>query len=278
MTALLESGPEQLRGIRLLKSELAKIISTRMVIVLGSIAIAAGIVASVIFGLIGVFGGSDGTNTVFEQTEFVASSYTFGNQMARIVAIIAGAMAMGAEYRHKTLATSYLAVPRRRDLIVGKGIVTFGYGLALGLVSTIASFIVTAIFVLTHHGSLALGTAQGWQALLMNVLTIGLWCLIGYGLGLLVRQMIASVVIAIVFSYVVEPIVSLIFTVKRWTVPGQLLPSGATDNALGVTAMRILQENTGGGWPAWSGIGVLVGWALIPTVIGCLVTVRRDIE
>lgn len=272
--AATESGT----GARILRSEVSKIISTRMVIVLICIIAAAGIVAALIINATGTVIASDGPR-VFNQPDFVAASYTFANQLARIVAIIAGAMAMGAEYRHKTLAASYLAVPRRRELVLGKGVVTFGYGIALGLIVTLLSFVVSLIFILANGGSPALGVAGTWQALLMNILTIGLWCMIGYGLGLLVRQMIASVVIAIVFCYVLEPTLSLIFMIKEWTVPGNLLPGHATDTAIGVSAMGLLRgDAAASGWPAWAGILVLIGWAMIPTVIGYFVTVRRDVD
>lgn len=263
---------------RLLRSEMLKITSTRMVIVLGCITAAAGIVAALVFGGIGVLITSEGSQ-VFSEPRFAAASYTFANQMARIVAIIAGTMAMGAEYRHKTLAASYLAVPRRLDLVLGKAVVTFGYGLALGLLTTLLSFVVSLFFILSHDGSPALGVAGTWQALLMNIVTIGLWALIGYGLGVLIRNMIASVLIAIVFAYVLEPTLSLIFTLKEWTVAGHLLPGGATDTAIGVSAMQLLQGDSAAvGWSGWQGLLVLLGWAVLPTVIGCLVTVRRDVD
>ncbi|SDS87263.1 ABC transporter permease [Microlunatus soli] len=276
----LDSRPAGTPGYlqRLLRSEYQKITSTRMVIVLSCIVAAAGIVGALIMNGIGLAVAAEGQK-VFTQQRFVAAAYTFANQMSRIVAIIAGAMAMGAEYRHKTLAASYLAVPRRRDLVLGKAAVTFGYGLALGIVATGLSFVVSMIFILSQGGSLALDSAATWQALLMNVVTIALWSMIGYGLGLLVRQMIASVVIAVVFCYVLEPTLSLIFTVKQWTVPGRLLPGGATDTAIGISPMDLIRGHVPTDGPAaWTGLLVLLGWALLPAVIGYVSTVRRDVD
>jgi hypothetical protein len=263
----------------LLRSELLKLTTTRMVILLTIIAAATGVLGAGIYGAIGVLARSEGGANLFRTTDFVATVYTGANQMARIVAVIAGAMVMGTEYRHKTLGTSYLTVPRRLDLVLGKATITFGYGLFLGLVATVLSFLTAVVFILLGDGSLMLGTATGWQALLMNIVTIGLWAMIGFGLGILIRNMIASVLIAVGFTYIVEPLLTLIFSLKHWTVANNLMPSGATQAALGVSGMSGLEPGAGASaWPAPAGILVLIGWAVLPAAIGCLATIRRDVE
>ncbi len=263
----------------LFRSELRKLTSTRMFVVLITIAAATGVAGSAIYGAIGLLAADQGGAGPLAGADFATTVYTGSNQMARIVAIIAGAMAMGAEYRHKTLATSYLAVPRRLQLVLAKAGITFGYGLLLGLAATVFGFLTGMIFILAQGGSLGLDTAAAWQALLMNVVTVGLWTLIGYGLGVLIRNMIASVLIAVGFAYIVEPLVSLVFSVQRWTVLDNLMPSGATQAVLGTPALASL--GTGGGptsWPPLAGLAVLLGWAAVPAAIGYLATIRRDID
>jgi hypothetical protein len=263
----------------LLRSELIKLTSTRMIIVLAIVAAATGVAGSGIYGALGMLVDSEQGPSPFSTTDFVSAIYAGSNQMARIVAIIAGAMAMGNEYRHKTLATSYLAVPRRIDLVLGKAVITFGYGLFLVLAATVLGFLTGLVFILAHHGSTGLDTAAGWQALAFNIITVGLWAMIGYGLGILIRNMIASVLIAVGFAYIVEPLLNLIFTFKNWTVPSNLMPSGATKAALGSPDLNGLGATGGAAtWPALAGVLVLIGWAVIPAAIGCLATIRRDVD
>jgi len=263
-----------------LASEVRKITTTRGWIVMMVITAAVAVGFSGIFALIGVIGPVQGDGNVFTHPQFIRAIYTGNNQAARVVAIIAGALMMGQEFRYKTLSTSYLAVPHRTRMVGGKAIVTVGYGLVFGLVATAAGFLVTAVFVLIKNGTLALDQRATWQALLLNIVSVALWAMIGFGFGILIKNMLASVLIAVGFAYIIEPIISVIFTLNHWTVPAHLMPSDATSTLLGVDASSVIGAGGagGGGWPAWAGFLVLLGWAAIPAAIGIFTTVRQDVS
>jgi ABC-2 type transport system permease protein len=275
-TAIRTDGARGSSGFApLLTAELRKLITTRMWLILIIISAAAGAAGAALFGVI-VLAGGDGS--ALRAPEAVTMIYTGGNQFARIVAIIAGAMAMGVEYRHKTLATTYLAVPRRRWVLLGKGMITCAYGLALGLASTVLGFLVTVVFVVARDGSLLLGTSAAWRALLLNIVAIGLWAMIGYGLGVLIKNMIISIVVAVAFAYIVEPILALVFGLQEWTVLSNLMPTNATNALIGTNAGSLTGMGTVDSWPAVGAFAVLLGWALVPAVLGYLLVLRRDIE
>jgi len=263
-----------------LASEVRKITTTRGWIVMMCITAAVALGFSSIFAVIGLIGPGIGSGNVFTHPEFVRAIYTGNNQAARVVAIIAGALMMGQEFRYKTLSTSYLSVPHRTRMVGGKAIVTVGYGLVFGVVATVASFIVTAVFVLIKNGTLALDQGATWQALLLNIVAIALWAMIGFGFGILIKNMLASVLIAVGFAYIIEPIINVIFTLNNWTVPAHLMPSSATSTLLGVDASSAIGASTatGGSWPAWAGFLVLLGWAAIPAAVGIVTTVRQDVS
>lgn len=262
-----------------LVSEVRKLTTTRGWIVLLSVTAAAAAVFCGIYAAIGLVVSNSGQQrNMFDDAGFIATIYTGANQSARILAIIAGAMAMGVEFRHKTLSTSYLAVPVRNRMVVGKAIVTSAYGLAFGLVATVIGFLVAAVMVLIKDGSLFLGRGGSWQALLLNIVSLALWTMIGFGFGILIKNMIASVLIAVGFAYILEPTLNVIFALKHWTVPANLMPSGATTSLVGVDANGILGTGLGGDqWPAYAGFLVLLGWAVIPAVVGLFTTVRGDV-
>jgi len=259
-----------------LASEFRKVVTTRGWLVMMVITAAVSVGFSVIFAVIGL--NTPGRGNLFTHPGFIAAIYTGNNQAARVVAIIAGALMMGQEFRYKTLSTSYLAVPHRTQMVGGKAITTFVYGLAFGLVATLAGFIVAAVFVLIKDGTLALDQRGTWQALLLNVVSVALWAMIGFGFGILIKNMLASVLIAVGFAYIIEPIVNVIFALEEWTVPANLMPSSATSTLLGVDASGAIGAGGagGGGWPAWAGFLVLLGWGAIPAVVGILTTVRQD--
>ena len=261
-----------------LLSEVRKLTTTRSWIVLLAATAVAALVFTGIYVAVGLLAGGPKAPNMFAQQDFIAIIYTGANRAARILAIIAGAMAIGAEFRHRTLSTSYLAVPVRNRMVAGKAIITFGYGLAFGVVATVIGFLVAALMVSIKNGSLFLDRGSSWQALLLNIVSLGLWTMIGFGFGILIKNMIASVLIAVGFAYILEPALNIVFSLKHWTVPANLMPSGATTSLVGVDANGILQTGFGAEpWPAYAGFLVLLGWAVIPAVVGLLSTVRQDV-
>lgn len=262
-----------------LLSEVRKLTTTRSWIVLLAVTAAAAVVFSGIYVVVGLVASTTNPpHNMFDDPSFVATVYTSGNSAARILAIIAGAMAMGTEFRHKTLSISYLAVPVRSRMVIGKAVVTFGYGLVFGIVATAVAFLAAALMAMIKDGSLFLDRGSSWQALLLNIVSLALWTMIGFGFGILIKNMVASVLIAVGFAYIVEPTLNIIFALKHWTVPANLMPSGATTSLVGIDANGVLQTGLGAEqWPAYAGFLVLLGWGVIPALIGMLTTVRRDV-
>jgi hypothetical protein len=96
--------------------------------------------------------------------------------------------------------------------------------------------------------------------------------LIGVGLGALVRNQIAAIVIGLVWIAFVEAIVGLALpTVAKYTPGGAV---GALTNSVGF--------NTGGLDPdaylsMWAGGLLLLGYAVVITAVAYQVTVKRDV-
>ena len=63
---------------------------------------------------------NNGTGPPFGDPGLVRSIYNGGNTLSRILAMVVGIAAMGSEYRHNTLASTYLATPRRFRVLLGK--------------------------------------------------------------------------------------------------------------------------------------------------------------
>jgi ABC-2 type transport system permease protein len=211
----------------------------------------------------------------FEVPGTLRSVYNGGNTLARILALVIGILAMGGEYRYKTMATTYLATPKRMRVVRAKAITLIVFGLLYGLASVLAGVLVAIPFVLIKDGSLFLHRSDTWRSLILGVVSIALWTLIGMGIGVLIRNMVLAMLVGIGFAYLVEPSLSALFFVKQWDLGLNLMPTGATNAMLGVTNPFLFAAQHPFTW--WQGMLVLAGWCLLPAIVGVYSTVRRDV-
>jgi ABC-2 type transport system permease protein len=211
----------------------------------------------------------------FQVPGTLRSIYNGGNTLARILALVIGILAMGGEYRYKTMATTYLATPVRMRVVRAKALSLLAVGLLYGLASVLAGVLVAIPFVLIKDGSMFLDRGDTWRSLILGIVSIALWTLIGMGLGVLIRNMVLAMLVGIGFAYVVEPALTALFFVKHWDVGLNLMPTGATNAMLGVTSPLLFAAQDPFGWSV--GLLVLAAWCLLPAIAGVLITVRRDV-
>jgi ABC-2 type transport system permease protein len=216
-----------------------------------------------------------GSGSPFDDPGIVHSIYNGGNTLSRILVMVLGISAMGSEYRHQTLAATYLATPRRTRVLLGKATCLLLFGLLYGLASVIAGLTVSVPFILINGGSFFLDRSDTWRSLVLGVCSLALWTLIGMGIGILIKNMLVAMLVGISFAYLVEPVLSLIFFLRRWEVPLNLMPSGATNALLGITSPVLFAGADPFAW--WQGALVLATWCLLPALIGVAATVRRDV-
>ena len=261
----------------ILRAEIRKITTTRLWwIVLICVFVLGGGYAALPATVAVLEAGATGSSAPFNDPGIVRSIYNGGNTLSRILVMVVGIAAMGSEYRHQTLAATYLATPRRTRVLLGKAVTLLLFGLMYGLASVVAGVAVSVPFILANDGSFFLDQAETWRSLVLGVCSLALWTMIGMGIGILIKNMLVAMLVGISFAYLVEPILSLIFFFREWDVPLNLMPSGATNAMLGVTSPVLFAGDNPFAW--WQGALVLAGWCLLPAVIGVLSTVHRDVS
>jgi ABC-2 type transport system permease protein len=218
---------------------------------------------------------NNATGPPFGDPGIVRSIYNGGNTLSRILAMVVGIAGMGSEYRHNTLAATYLATPRRIRVLAGKAATLGVFGLLYGATSVAAGVLVAIAFVGAHDGSLFLDRPATWRSLALGVGSIALWTMIGMGIGILIKNMLVAMLVGISFGYLIEPILSVIFFLRDWDLALNLMPSGATNAMLGVTSPVLFAGDNP--FPWWQGALVLAGWCLLPAIVGVLSTVRGDV-
>ena len=211
----------------------------------------------------------------FADPGIIRSIYNGGNVLSRILAMVVGIVAVGCEYRYGTLASSYLAIPRRVRMLLGKAEALLIFGVIYGITSVAAGMLVSVPFVLANGGSFLLDQSETWRSIILGVSSIALWTLIGMGLGILIKNMPVALVVGVILGFLVEPIVSVVFFLKKWDQLLNMMPSGATNAMLEITSPVLFAGHHPAPW--WLAALVLAAWCLLPALAGMLSAARREV-
>ncbi|UCR88661.1 ABC transporter permease [Mycetocola spongiae] len=212
--------------------------------------------------------------------------YSAPTSLLYVIPLVLGALGVSGEYRNRTLAGTFTAEPRRGIVLAAKALVLFCAGALLGLLGALGALGVGALVTGAGGGDAFLGEAATWGIALRTVPAMGLWALIGLGLGILVRSQAVVIVIALGFSQFVQPILRMVSGLWDWSAAiGKFLPGAATDAFIGsgiFTSMGSLDPSLAGLDPAilsrgWGGV-VLAATALLLLGLGWLLRWRSDLD
>jgi len=117
---------------------------------------------------------------------------------------IMGVFAFGHEYRHGTILATLAAVPRRGAVATAKCVVIVAWSLAVAVVGVGLNWVVARVL---SGQSLPLTDDPAGPALLGYLGFVVLWGLLGVGLGSLLRNLPAAMVVLLVVPLVVEPLI-----------------------------------------------------------------------
>lgn len=185
-------------------------------------------------------------------------------------ALVLGILCVTGEYRHGTITSTFLAVPKRGKVIGAKLITSLGAGLVIGAV--------LAVVVMGAGIPLAVARQVPASSVLRQVPAVvpgavvatGLYGLYGAGVGALVRNQVLAIASALAFSLVGEGIVSLLAPqVGRW------LPDNAAAALTGSTPGASLGRLHLLVW--WEGGLVMLAYGVLSAAVGVATTLRADV-
>jgi hypothetical protein len=200
-----------------------------------------------------------------------ALSLYFSLNFALLFAILFGVVCASAEYRHRTITTSYLVVANRPKLMVAKMVLAATVGAGYALVTT----------TMTISGQLVSGFPLGADlpsmlqagAGAMAVLALG--ATLGVGFGSLIGKQLFAVLASLLFLMIVEPTVGWLIDRPSVTT---YLPGASADAALGgLTGGAQFGGGFGVAQPWWLMLLVFAGWAAVVGLAGTVAAQRRDI-
>jgi ABC-2 type transport system permease protein len=258
----------------LVRSELRKISSTRLWwgLAIGALlftALQAGLTA----GFAGVdAGGGQPPSPALDTGDAIRSVYvTSAFAGTYVFALILGITGMTGEHRYKTITPTFLVTPRRPRVVVAKMIAHLGFGFGYAVIGLVVAFVVGGVVISLRDFPLGYGTERLWTGAVLVTLAVALWTMLGIGIGTLIRNQIAAIMVAVFVTFLVEPLATFALNSADldWVVKWLPTNASAALTSPGDAFLDYLD------W--WAGGLVLIGYAVVLGGLGLLLSVRRDV-
>jgi hypothetical protein len=180
--------------------------------------------------------------------------------------LLIGLLLAGGEFRHRTVYTTRLAEPRPHRVLAAKLVAMTLTGLAVGLVLDLVTVGVGGA-VIAYHGEAVEPFLHGLPRVALLVpLVLAVHGVIGVAVGALLRSTTAAVGVTLMWAFVVEGIVPVVFRTPQMAT---WLPRGAIQDLLSVQTTPQLSAGTAG--------ALIVGYAAALVAATALLDRRREL-
>lgn len=257
----------------LVRAELTKTLTTRLWWgLLVGVAILTGLQAVLTAATAGVTSLGGPSTPGLDEPETIRSVYAASAfSGAYVFALVMGVTAMTGEYRYQTVTPTFLATPRRARVVVAKSVAQLGVGAGYGVVATLVALLGAGVVILARGEDLGYDTPGLWRAVVLGIVAVALWTLLGLGIGTLIRNQVAAILLALALGLVIEPIVGLALGAADLEELARFLPSAASQ---AVTSPVILGTDL---LPWWGGALTMTAYGVVFAGLGVLLSVRRDV-
>lgn len=273
------------------RSEVLKVFTTRL---WWGLALGMGVLAALISMGFAALVGSDAAGgdssqgnpfaTVTVGTAQLIYNAGIVQMMTTLFPLALGVLLITSEYRHKTITATFLATPNRWVVLAAKSAAVAVIGAVYAVVHSAFSVAGGAsILHFVKHAPTMLGNGQVWQSLGIGVVAFIMWVWFGFGIGMLIRNQIAAVLIAVGATFVLQIALNIIFTIQGWYSAMKWIPGNLTSNMVitsDPTAGQHVDPNTAAQyWPHWwQAALVMFAYAAIAALVGGWLTTRRDVS
>jgi ABC-2 type transport system permease protein len=245
----------------LIQAEIAKVRSTRTAY--GLLAAAMALTA---LGLVVTIHMANGAQGVPLDTPEGIRNVIGGGGTASLFVLVLGILGMAGEFRHGTISQTFLVSPSRGRVVAAKLVAYAAVGMAFAAAGSALCLVVGLPWLAAKGVPVSLFELDVLRVLAGVFVGCALYGVLGVALGALIRNQVVAIVVALVWSFVVEGLlVGFLPDVGRW------LPGGAAAALNGQTAPG------GDLLPMWAGGLVLVAYGLVAALVSTRLTLQRDV-
>ncbi|MFM1796419.1 MAG: hypothetical protein RL733_200 [Actinomycetota bacterium] len=206
---------------------------------------------------------AEGINAVFANA---AGGYLF--------ALIMGILIMTNEFRHGTAVGTFLVTPKRSTVLFAKIIAAAFAGLVVQIFSFRVAISAGVIALGFYEPHAPVTSELLWKIFRASALSGVVLGVVGVGLGALVKNQIAAVTGAVIWTLIVEGlVVAFVESIGKYLPAGAI--TGLVDLDFGANDFNFSIENYLSPLPATL---VLLGYATVFSLVAMRTTLRRDLD
>jgi ABC-2 type transport system permease protein len=205
--------------------------------------------------------GSPGVHTTEGFRNVIAAASSGG-----VLMLIIGILVMAGEFRHNTIASTFLITPDRKRAVGAKLAASGIVGVAVGIVASLLTLAIALPWLAQRNVDLGAHGTDILVVIVGGIAATALGGLMGVGLGALMTNQTLAVTATLVWILLVESLLgSFASGIGRW------FPGGAA------SAMSSVAPPSGDALPFWIAGLLFAGYALVAAQAGTRLVVRRDI-
>ena len=249
--------------INTIRSEWIKLRTVRMNLVLFILAVAFPVIVSVLVSSL--------VDISDLKVSDVAGLVTGSSVVTALLLGVVGAVSISAEFAHGTIRPTFAATPKRMRVLISKAIVTALFAAVAEALVVVFCFAVSSAIASSRGATLSLnGQPEARAALIGIVVFAVIDSLLGFGIGMVIRNTPAAVAVLILWPLVVENIILAILSAAGVHNPQKFLPyiSGFGLGNPDAASSESLSRVAGGLY--FGAVTAVVAFA------GALITARRD--
>lgn len=242
---------------RLVRSELLKLVTTRLLVWLGLLLLALEVL------VISLHVSQDSLSSLAEartQRDVISIA-----GVAALIALLVGVVASAGEYGHGTISHTFLVAPVRERVVAAKLLACGLAGAGVAVLAGVVAWVLAAALLSARSVPLHLGAAGVMRPLFGTVAAAAITAALGVGFGFLLRRQTAAVVVVFVWLLVVEPLLSIAH-VDRYA-PGHAVASVVEAGAQGSAVLAF-----------WPGLLLALAYAAGFAIAGAVVVNRTDVS